>query len=216
MDLNRKIYTGTEYVSKEIALLAKERGFKEGTQGYYDEGQLKQRDNDFINYRDITDDLIACPSYQQLIEWLFNCDYLTVSSRPYASIKEQEREWLEFWYNTLIPELIDIRYTKLPLNTQEFNIKNEFVLEGFTGMLLNWFEKNHLYLLIETCGSKSDYPKYTYNLINLQDYKSSLNNKLENVELEYEELIKGNTKQQARHIGILKCFELIKNLNNGN
>jgi len=89
-------------------------------------------------------------------------------------------KWLEFWYQILIPEIQD----------------NEFVLEGFIEMLLNWFENNNLYLIVFMTPNQY----WQYNIDVYKDKKLIEEHQWDMLE----------TKQEARHEGILKIFELIK------
>lgn len=163
-----------EYVSLEIAKIAKEKRFNTPClYSYSKEGVLIPPDeelNKFTNKR-LSDDDISAPTYQQLIEWIFEpCIY----NENELGYKEQMK-YLEFWYNTLIAELQD----------------NEFVLEAFVGILINWFEKNGYYIINSKINGY-----YGYNF----PYKDTIimNN------------IAYSNKQQARHEGILKVFNLLK------
>jgi len=137
-------------------------------------------------------------TYQALIEWIFQPETIMFNSNQLGY--RESIEWLEFWYNTLIPELCECPIKGcIKDGTECIGCKdivwNEFVLEAFVGMLLNWFEKNELFLE----STRTTINKVWYNCI--WDNKNCLLN----------DLIAYNNKQQARHKGILKYFELIKN-----
>jgi hypothetical protein len=177
-----------EYVSKRIAEIAKSKGMY--VEMHLDSDSLKE------------------PTYQQLIEWIFDFDKhfnysvhvgSNISIAQSNKIITQDRiEHLEFWYNTLIPEL-----------TSQFNIvrndegkvamwikepTNEYVLEALTGMLINWFEKNGY-----TFDSGYNCNKNIYYFDIKEDNQNLMISSTQK-----------DTKQQARHKGILKCFELLK------
>jgi hypothetical protein len=135
--------------------------------------------------------------YQQLIEWIFNEDVIDEYIVLNAAMNSQV-EWLEFWYNTLMPELcptcggcqsecsiIDIKEP----DCYQCNFRdnaNEFVLEGFIGMLINWFEKNNYEL---------SYYNHNWHIITTKgiiEVKSEL------------------YKQQTRYEGIKQVFKLMK------
>lgn len=133
-------------------------------------------------------------SWYQVINWIFRFD---------DPADEYERQFinnnLEFWYNTLIPELIDIQYMEYTDNNNNekgysIEIENKFVLEGFIGMLLNWFLSNNIHITITSISQES----WQYHITKPGDSLGKL----------YDEDF--YTKQQARHEVILMCFELMK------
>ena len=159
-------------------------------------------------------------TYQTLIEWLF--DYKD-QEFPFigndAKVKLQlDAKWLEFWYNILMPELcptcggcesecsvIDVHEP----DCYRCNFRNntdEFVLEGFIGMLINWFEKNNFILYINY--GYNDYPHWSSNICNMTisdvDDKSVFISGIDYGKLLYE------TKSESRHEGILQIFKLLK------
>jgi hypothetical protein len=84
-------------------------------------------------------------------------------------------------------------------------------------MLLNWFEKNDILLIIDYQYISSDEYEYTYTIKYEENNgeKRECNRRKEINSLNhwgsgYSNDIRPNTKQQARHFGILKCFELMK------
>lgn len=146
-----------EFVSEEIVEIAKKHGFTNFSCicGGFPECICNDED---IRYTD-------------LIEWIF-----------IGRTKQELVTWLEFWYNTLIPELQD----------------NEFILEGFVGMLLNWFQKKGYYLESETNIALQTYFIITnYNGLDDNIFWTDYY----------------NSKQQARHEGIKQVFNLLKEKN---
>ena len=140
-----------EYVSKRIAEIAKERGYKAKSFKFYDKSN---EINTHWNHKEVNNNdspfkYYTAPTYQQLIEWIFKFDIPQDEYERQIIIQE-----LEFWYNTLIPELCNVEYgikTDFNGNNKDYykiiGVYNEFVLEGFIGMLLNWFEKNNIELI---------------------------------------------------------------------
>jgi hypothetical protein len=177
-----------EYVNKKIAEIAKEKGFNEpcirniwgnNNTVSFSDGLVQQDDWSITNMR------LNTPTYQQLIEWIFSHDKAgNVKDRhtfpsSYLTCLIENIEWLENWYNILIAEL---------------NEENKFVLNGFIGMLSDWFEENDVKLVI--------LPKIPTH------YSCNILHKLNKKGFEYTNEF--NTKQQAINAGILKCFELMK------
>ena len=146
-----------EYVSKHIEKIAQEKGYCHDLAGirYY---KLMQFIFSWENVGDFAGDKLA---------------------------KQYTIDWLEEWYNTLIPELQDmindcssckhyIHKNEVSKDCENYEIAipkhegwrcdkhiskiqtNEFVLEGFIGMLLNWFEKNGIIMLINIVSYEED------------------------------------------------------------
>lgn len=143
-----------EYVSKKIATIA-----------------------NFCKISAPKDWVLTQSTYQQLVESIFNRGY---PMRKPLDVKE-EVEWLEFWYNTLLPELQD----------------NEFVLEGFVGMLLNWFERNGIEITSEHVHGMGF--RYTIWEPTLED-----------VWIYLHETMIHNTRVEALHEAILEVFKILK------
>lgn len=139
-------------------------------------------------------------NWYQVVNWIFRFD---------DPADEYERQFinnnLEFWYNTLIPELTrncnqgmcSVNYFDgqkeeeiIKCDDCKLSNYNEFVLEGFISMLLNWFEKNDIKFHLDWQYEGWGYMCYTNNFT----HQSSTI----------------GTKQQARHEGILKCFKLVR------
>jgi hypothetical protein len=206
-----------EYVSKRIAEIAKEKGFNINTIYYYSSdpeiGLTFQFGTHIFNHN-TSIDKISKPTYQQLIEWIFKL------ANTIECDLEDNIEWLEFWYNTLISELnkpktgecfdcIHAYYVCTLLNGESIGegirkdcpLPNEFILEGFIGMLLNWFEKNNYIISINNfnCWFGIYHKEEILNptMIDEDGYKHICSERTDN-------------KQQAMHKGILKVFELLK------
>lgn len=154
-------------ISKKLALIAKEKGWN-----------IKIPENKFDEI------FYILPTYEQLINWVFN-DNNVKDHTPFNNIPEEFQKdilkHLEFWYNEIISEVQD----------------NEFVLEGFVGMLINWLLNNGIHLTITSISQES----WQYHVSRVGDSLGKL----------YEEDF--YSKQEARHEGILKCFQLIKEQN---
>jgi hypothetical protein len=201
---------GVEIVSKKIAEISKEKGYmplnpstKYIPMYIGDELTEGQEEDYYIEGR------VLVPTYMELIKWIFDFNYSVENEYNFGENKYYRKEeylpmiakHLEFWYNTLIPELYDTEFgyqsdiKNKTLYTDTIINVNEFVLEGFIGMLINWFEKNGYYFHID-----KKHGKYCYHF--QEGFKST--NLKDMLNQGYD------TKQQARHFGILKCFELIK------
>jgi hypothetical protein len=143
--------------------------------------------------------------YSELIEWIFNFE------------KHFQIYHLEYWYNTLIPELINI---------QTFNIRetNKSALGILNEWLMSWFEEQGYVLVVFNshfsinCIDKDNDILDILNLycingelkiisqFDMFDYK--MNN---NKDYEKAKIVKYKNTNQARHNGILNIFEVIKN-----
>ena len=207
-----------KYTSKKIAEIAQ------------DKGMLCNIHSGRTTHDNLTDR--SGLLYQDLIEWIFN-EGSSVTSLV-ANI-----DWHKEWYNTLIPEIQDItndcssckhyisknevlnscenyeiaipKHEGWRCNKHISKIQtNEFVLEGFIGMLLNWFEKNNLRIEITTWFANH----YKFEIFKTNDWnKTNLfpinwvaNNdyhKLHNTSSIF-------SKQQARHVAIKQVFKLLK------
>jgi hypothetical protein len=197
-----------EYPSKRIAEIAKEKGFDFSGLIYIDSKTKLPVSNsgERLKYFETEGkaNIIKLPSYQELVEWIFQLKYLSDYDKE-PLIKDAE--WLEFWYNILIPELAQSKCTcGEPLYKENHNNnyyvccevcgvqyepdslheENDFVLGGLTRLLINWFKKNGIRCYMEE-----------------EDYYVTVFNKRRIVKC-------CDTEQQARHEAIIKCFELMK------
>ena len=145
------------YVSKELALILKEKGF------------------DYHKF-----DLIIAPTEQEAVDWIF--DNLTACDINDALL-DYDINQLKFWYTTLLEH--------------KFGLMHEFI-----GRLEEWFESNNIEFTI--LNNEEELVKECWVAIkwNLSEDKTYYKNSIK---------LQGTyTKQQAKHEGIMKCFELLK------
>lgn len=114
-------------VSKELALILKERGFKEDCCDYIEirtiSGKVNQWKETAPQNFNAFDNLISVPTEHQVLDWLFKDIENLTSTASY----------LEFWYNTLLE--------------YKFNLMHEFI-----GRLEDWFENNNMLIVVEHCN----------------------------------------------------------------
>lgn len=181
-----------EIVSNQIAKIANLYGFKEPCRQWYKEfiGLVRYEsepvDYDYCEYHSLYGKgFYMLPTYTQLINWIFSPNTIQnaiVISKDFKTVVD----WLKFWYDTLIPELT--------FRTNKFIVEyNNFVLNGFIGMLIDWFEQNECYLYVTIVGYRRKYAM-------LVMYKNDC----------FESKPIYDTKSEARHEAIKKCFELLK------
>lgn len=112
-----------EYVTFEIAKIAKEKGYnqKQCDYYYYKKSDNKIRRSEHIDYKQ---DIIAAMSWNQLIDWIFE----SIKGSDNGSGNQYNNPiYLDFWYNHL---------KDCPLSYE------------FKGRLLEWFRKNNRILFI--------------------------------------------------------------------
>jgi len=155
------------YVSKDLALILKEKGF---------------------NYHKF--DLIIAPTEQEVVDWIFS----EVSTRNYA--KQGNVKWLQFWYTTLLDH--------------NFGLMHEFI-----GRLEEWFESNGLFLDIKPTRVTVESGYITQYRVVIFDYRKNKSKLLYYDECNWHTFEDGDsdileTKRQAKHEAIMKCFKLLK------
>jgi hypothetical protein len=160
----------------------------------------------FLNPNNLDANAPDSATWTELINWIFIDGKI---GNTFAAI-----DHLEFWYNTLLPELIDMKRWQPNVTGEELeNNKyymipiNEFVHEGFIGMLINWFEENGYDILVIPMYKK-EVKEYCVSFKSNKGYVDFLK---ENGKIAYFE----NAKL-ARHSGILRIFELLKENENIN
>ena len=131
-------------------------------------------------------DLIIAPTEQEAVDWIF--DEIGLESNPNTHI-DYERKRLKFWYTTLLEH--------------KFGLMHEFI-----GRLEDWFESNGYYINVANRYNKKGIT------INDRVFSVSISHKKYHNESDYNTIrflkLDIETKQQAKHEGIMKCFELLK------
>ena len=120
---------------------------------------------------------------ESLIDWIFKG---IMDNHPNIVVK---LEWLQFWYTTLLEH--------------KFGLMHEFI-----GRLEEWFESNGYYINVANRYNKKGIT------INDRVFSVSISHKKYHNESDYNTIrflkLDIETKQQAKHEGIMKCFELLK------
>jgi len=179
-----------KYINKKLAEIAKEKGFNKTCTKCYNTSKTLENNNEIINFdsRFYKQDIILSPDYQDLIEWIFNetgdLSNISKGSSSYKPLMNANIEWLEFWYNTIISEIIDLN---------NYNITNKSVLGILNEWLIDWFTLNNMSININ---------KEIYLLLR----KNELNNTNSYTGINGGSLL----KLQARHFAILECFKIMK------
>lgn len=181
-----------ETISKELALVLKDKGFNEETLNFYkgkfpDDIETKFLNENTIFARDFVGednfnerDDIQAPTEHQVINWIYSFE--NYNEFETITTKEDEirskAQWFEFWYTILMEH--------------KFGLMYEFI-----GRLEEWFENNNKYIIVFPC---------------LIGYGFSITptTSLKTIYVESNKIPINYTKQQAKHEAILKCFKLMK------
>ena len=126
---------------------------------------------------------------QEVVDWIFS----EVSTRNYA--KQGNVKWLQFWYTTLLDH--------------NFGLMHEFI-----GRLEDWFESNGLFLDIKPTRVTVESGYITQYRVVIFDYRKNKSKLLYYDECNWHTFEDGDsdileTKRQAKHEAIMKCFELL-------
>ena len=142
---------------------------------------LKEKENSMCKDLDYSN-----TTNESLIDWIF--DNLTACDINDALL-DYDINQLKFWYTTLLEH--------------KFGLMHEFI-----GRLEEWFESNGYYINVANRYNKKGIT------INDRVFSVSISHKKYHNESDYNTIrflkLDIETKQQAKHEGIMKCFELLK------
>ena len=142
---------------------------------------LKEKENSMCKDLDYSN-----TTNESLIDWIF--DNLTACDINDALL-DYDINQLKFWYTTLLEH--------------KFRLMHEFI-----GRLEDWFESNGYYINVANRYNKKGIT------INDRVFSVSISHKKYHNESDYNTIrflkLDIETKQQAKHEGIMKCFELLK------
>lgn len=129
---------------------------------------------------------------EEVIDWIF--DEIGLESNPNTHI-HYERKRLEFWYTTLLDH--------------NFGLMHEFI-----NRLEEWFESNGLFLDIKPTRVTVESGYITQYRVVIFDYRKNKSKLLYYDECNWHTFEDGDsdileTKRQAKHEAIMKCFELL-------
>ena len=138
-------------------------------------------------------DLIIAPTEQEAVDWIF--DNLTACDINDALL-DYDINQLKFWYTTLLEH--------------KFRLMHEFI-----GRLEEWFESNGLFLDIKPTRVTVESGYITQYRVVIFDYRKNKSKLLYYDECNWHTFEDGDsdileTKRQAKHEAIMKCFELLK------
>jgi len=179
----------TEYVTKQIAQIAKEKGFNEHCVRNiwgYDEYESFTEPTKQENWTTIR---LNTPTYSQLIDWIFTfknkIDYKEVKG---TNGLIHEIAWVKFWYDLLINEMLDLK---------TWNVIDIINLAILNELILTWFNEIGYHIEPKLLISGM----YECEIKSFDDENDKLN-------IEHIGFKVGNFAI-ARHFGILKTFSLL-------